>query len=310
MNLRLPSLTALRMFEATARHASFTKAAAELHVTQAAVSHQLRALEDQLGIKLFQRSTRRLSLTPAGQRLLPAVSDAFETLGRAVADIGRGERLLSITTTPSFGARWLAPRLGRFSAAYPDIELSVRHSTAVLDFQREQLDFAIRWGKGRWPGVEAELIGPSAVSLVAAPAYAKRLGLKSPADVARANLLHEETREDWTEWLLVAGLDRALARRGILFDDENALIQAALDGQGLALMPRSLAEGDLASGRMVSPFDLNLADGYGYYLVYAAQALARPKNAAFREFIANEATGSAGATGPIAGRRARELPVS
>ncbi len=285
-------MTALRMFEATARHASFTRAAAELNVTQAAVSHQLRALEDQLGIKLFQRSTRRLKLTAAGERLLPAVSDAFETLGRAVADIGRGERLLSITTTPSFGARWLAPRLGRFTAAYPEIEISVRHSTTVLDLQREQLDFAIRWGKGRWPGVETELIGPSAVALVTAPAYAKRLGLKRPADVERAILLHEETREDWTEWLLVAKLDPALARRGILFDDENALIQAALSGQGLALMARSLAEGDLAAGRLISPFDLTLAEGYGYYLVYQRQALARPKNAAFRAFIKDEATRS------------------
>src|SRR5260370_40337876 len=119
MTLRLPSLTALRMFEATAGHSSFTKAAAELHVTQAAVSHQLRALEEQLGIKLFQRSTRRLTLTPAGQRLLPAVSDAFETLGRAVADIRRGERLLPIPPTPSLRAPWRAPRLGPFAAAYP-----------------------------------------------------------------------------------------------------------------------------------------------------------------------------------------------
>jgi LysR family glycine cleavage system transcriptional activator len=294
MNLRLPSLTALRMFEATARHASFTKAAAELHVTQAAVSHQLRALEEQLGIKLFQRSTRRLNLTPAGQRLLPAVSDAFETLGRAVADIGRGERLLSITTTPSFGTRWLAPRLGRFATSNPDIDLTVRHSTTVLDLAREGLDFAIRWGKGQWPGVVAELIGPSAITLVAAPAYAKRLGLKRPADVVRATLLHEETREDWTEWLLVAGLDRSLAHRGIVIDDENALIQSALDGQGLALMARSLAEADLNAGRLVSPFDLTFAEGYGYYLVYEQQNLARPKNAAFRAFVLQEAARNAG----------------
>ena len=297
MNPRLPSLTALRMFEATARHASFTKAAGELHVTQAAVSHQLRGLEAQLGIKLFQRSTRRLALTPAGQRLLPAVGDAIETLSRAVADIGRGERLLSITTTPSFGTRWLAPRLGRFAAAHPDVEISIRHSTTVLDLKREQLDFAIRWGKGGWPGVEAEMIGPSAITLVAAPAYARRLGLKRPADVARAALLHEETREDWTEWLMVAGLDRGLARRGIIFDDENALIQAALNGQGLALMARSLAEGDLAAGRLVSPFDLTFAEGYGYYLVYEPQSLARPKNAAFRKFIFEEATGAGSPAG-------------
>jgi LysR family glycine cleavage system transcriptional activator len=289
MNQRLPSLTALRMFEATARHGSFTKAATELHVTQAAVSHQLRAMEEQLGIKLFQRSTRRLSLTPAGLRFLPAVRDALESLSRAVADIGRGEKLLSITTTPSFGARWLAPRFGRFAAAHPDIEISVRHSTSVLDLRREGIDFAIRWGKGRWPGVTAELIGPSAATLVAAPAYARRLGLMSPADVARATLLHEETQEDWTEWLLVAGLAPALARQGIVFDDENALIQAALDGQGLALMARSLAEADVAAGRLVSPFDLTLAEGYGYYLVYEPQSLARPKNAAFRDFVLREA---------------------
>ena len=289
MNLRLPSLTALRMFEAAARHGSFTKAAAALHVTQAAVSHQLRALEEQLGITLFQRSTRRLTLTPAGLRLLPAVSDAFETLGRAVADIGRGERLLAITTTPSFGARWLAPRLGRFAAANPDIDLSVRHSTTVLDLAREGLDFAIRWGKGQWPGVTAELIGPSAITLVASPAYAKRLRLKQPADVARAALLHEETREDWMEWLLVAGLDRALAHRGIVFDDENAMIQAALDGQGVALVARSLAEADIKAGRLVSPFDLTFAEGYGYYLVYEKETLKRPKNAAFRDFVLHEA---------------------
>jgi LysR family transcriptional regulator, glycine cleavage system transcriptional activator len=293
MSPRLPSLTALRMFEATARHASFTKAAAELHVTQAAVSHQLRALEEQLGIKLFQRSTRRLSLTPAGQRLLPAVSDAFETLSRAVADIGRGEHLLSVTTTPSFGARWLAPRLGRFATSNPDIDLSVRHSTTVLDLAREGLDFAIRWGKGQWPGVVSELIGPSAITLVAAPAYAKRLELKQPSDVVHAMLLHEETREDWIEWLLVAGLDRAIAQRGIVFDDENALIQACLDGQGVALMARSLAEGDLKAGRLVSPFDLTFAEGYGYYLVYEAETLKRPKCAAFRAFIRQEAARAA-----------------
>jgi len=293
MSPRIPSLTALRMFEATARHASFTKAAAELHVTQAAVSHQLRALEEQLGIKLFQRSTRRLSLTPAGQRLLPAVSDAFETLSRAVADIGRGEHLLSVTTTPSFGARWLAPRLGRFATSNPDIDLSVRHSTAVLDLAREGLDFAIRWGKGHWPGVVSELIGPSAITLVASPAYAKRLELKQPSDVVHAMLLHEETREDWIEWLLVAGLDRAIAQRGIVFDDENALIQACLDGQGLALMARSLAEGDLKAGRLVSPFDLTFAEGYGYYLVYEAETLKRPKSAAFRAFIRQEAARAA-----------------
>lgn len=292
MSARLPSLPALRVFEAAGRHLSFTKAAGELHITQAAVSHQVRALEEQLGVKLFQRSTRRLALTPAGQRLLPATSEAFEMLGRAVADIGRSEQLLSITTTPSFGARWLAPRLRRFTERCPGVDLSIRHTQAVLDLRREGLDLAIRWGRGRWPGVTAELIGPAAMMVVGSPSYVAGLGLNAPPDLARAALLHDETREDWTEWLLVAGLDPALARRGILLDDENALIQAALDGQGLGLIARSIAAADLEAGRLVMPFDLPLAEGYGYYLVYEPGALARPKVAAFRAFLIEEAARS------------------
>ncbi|HXQ42974.1 MAG TPA: transcriptional regulator GcvA [Candidatus Udaeobacter sp.] len=289
MAWRLPSLSALRAFEAAARLSSFTKAAAELHVTQAAVSHQVRALEDQLGVRLFERTTRRLALTPAGRRLFPAASEAFEGLARAVAGIGRGEQLLAITTTPSFGANWLAPRLGRFAERHPAIELSIRHAKAVLDLGQEGLDLAIRWGKGGWPGVEAELIGPSALAVVGAPAYVKRLKLKAPADVARATLLHDETHEEWSEWLIVAGLDPGLAKRGVVFDDENAMIQAVIGGQGLALEPRSVAAGLIAEGRLVTPFDLSLAEGYGFYLVYEREALKLPKVAAFRQFLLEEA---------------------
>jgi LysR family glycine cleavage system transcriptional activator len=296
---RLPSLPALRLFEAAARHLSFTKAARELNVTQAAVSHQVRALEEQLGVKLFRRSTRRLGLTREGQRLQPAASEAFQILGRALAEIGRGEHLLSITTTPSFGARWLAPRLGRFAERHREIELSIRHTQAVLDLAREGLDLAIRWGKGRWPGVESELIGPASRIVVATPRYVRRLKLKEPRDIDRAALLHDETREDWTEWLLVAGLEPALARRGMVFDDENALMQAALNGQGLALAARSIAADDLQAGRLVSPFDLALAEGYGYYLVYEAGALERPKVAAFRAFLKEEGARERGVPAPL-----------
>ncbi len=289
MTFRLPSLPALRVFEAAARHLSFTKAAAELNVTQAAVSHQVRALEEQLGVELFRRTTRRLALTPDGQRLQPAATEAFEILRRALADIGRSERLLAITTTPSFGARWLAPRLCNFTDHHPEIELSIRHTQSVLDLAREGLDLAIRWGKGPWPGLESELIGPAMRIVVASPGYVEQLTLEVPADIERAALLHDDTREDWTEWLLVAGLDPALARRGIILDDENALMQAALNGQGVALAAPSIAYGDLAAGRLVQPFDLALADGYGFYLVYPPGALKRPKVTAFRDFIREEA---------------------
>ncbi len=159
----------------------------------------------------------------------------------------------------------------------------------MLDLAREGLDLAIRWGKGRWPGLESELIAPAMRIVVASPGYVRQLRLKAPADVAKAILLHDETREDWTEWLLVAGLDPALARRGIVMDDENALLQAALNGQGLALVAPSIAFCEIEAGRLVSPFDLALADGYGFYLVCEKAALERPKVAAFRTFLREEA---------------------
>jgi len=297
---RLPSLPALRLFEAAARHLSFTRAAAELHVTQAAISHQVRALEEQLGVRLFTRSTRKLALTPAGQRLAPVATAAFDALAKAVAEIGRGESLLAVTTTPSFGARWLAPRLGRFAEQHPAIELTIRHTAQVLDLARDGLDAALRWGRGQWPGVTAELIGSAEILPCCTADYARRLKLKRPADLARATLLHDESYSEWTEWMMVAGLDPALARRGLVFDDGNALVQAALHGQGVALLIRPVFQQDRAAGRLVTPFELSLAEGYGYYLCYLPGALQRPQLKAFRDFVMAEARRGDGAVKPPA----------
>lgn len=314
MATRLPSLPALRLFEAAARHLSFTKAAAELNVTQAAVSHQVRALEDQLGVALFQRSTRKLSLTAAGQRLAPVATAAFEALTQAVADIGRGETLLAITTNHSFGSRWLAPRLGRFTDRYPEIELTIRHTSAVLDLAREGLDAGLRWGRGPWPGVMAEFLGPAPVVPCCAPDYAKRLKLREPQDIVRARLLHDEAHAEWTQWLQAAGLDPALGRRGLVFDDANTLVQATLAGQGIALLTRQIVERELAEGRLVSPFALTLSKDYGYYLCYPPDAIKRPKLKAFRDFVMKEA-GAQGAPqeppgpGPLPRHRGRGAPT-
>ncbi len=283
-----PSLPALRVFAAAGRHLSFTKAAAELNVTPAAVSHQIRALEEQLGLALFERSTRSLDLTAAGRRLLPPATQAFELLARALADVRRGEAVLTVTTTPSFGARWLAPRLGRFVEKHPDIELSVRHTRATLDLSREGIDVALRWGRGQWPGVEAELLGPSVLAPMATPDYVRRLGLEQPADLSRAMLLHEDCREEWADWMMRAGLDPAPARLGPVFDDENALIQATLAGQGVALIAETLVQAELASRRLVRVADLPLAAGYGYYLVTTPAAAPTRKVAAFRAFLREE----------------------
>jgi LysR family glycine cleavage system transcriptional activator len=283
-----PSLPALRVFEAAGRHLSFTHAAAELHVTPAAVSHQIRALEDQLGVTLFERSTRSLALTAAGRRLLPPATEAFELLAGALAEVRRGEQVLTITTTPSFGARWLAPRLGRFVEKHPQIEVSIRHTRATLDLAREGIDAAVRWGKGTWPGVESELVGPSVLAPMASPDYARKLGRGGAADLARAALLHEDCREEWADWMVRAGLDPAPARNGPVFDDENALIQATLAGQGVALIAVALVQADLDAGRLVTVADLPLADGYGYYLVTTPAAATTRKVAAFRSFLRDE----------------------
>jgi len=293
MSERLPSLPALRVFEAAGRLLSFTRAAAELHVTQAAVSHQVRALEEQLGQPLFERTTRRLALTAAGERLLPAATAAFATLEHAVADLKRAKALLTITTTPFFGARWLAPRLGRFAARHPDIEISIRHTKAVLDIAAEGLDIAIRTGKGHWPGLKAQLIAPIVLLPVAAPDYVEGLGLRDRSDIVRAALLHDETNEEWLEWLTIAGLDPALAQQGQLFDDEHVLVAAALSGQGIALVMRNLVEEEIKTGQLVPVFDLTMGEGWGYYLVHPPGMGRLPKVAAFREFVQQEAANDA-----------------
>ncbi|TXH36765.1 MAG: transcriptional regulator GcvA [Rhodospirillaceae bacterium] len=286
---RLPSLPALRVFEAAGRLLSFTRAAAELNVTQAAVSHQIRSLEDQLGQPLFERTTRRLVLTAAGERLLPAASAAFGTLERAVADLRRARAQLTITTTPFFGARWLAPRLGRFAARHPEIEVSVRHTTAMLDLGSEGIDLALRTGRGRWPGLEATLIAPLTMVPVAAPSYIEHVKLHEFADMARATLLHDESREEWAEWLSIAGQDPALARQGPVFDDEHVLIAAVTSGQGVALVLRNLVEEEIDSGHLVPVFDLTIGEGWGYYLVHQAGMAKLAKVAAFRNFVLREA---------------------
>ncbi len=283
---RLPSLSALRAFEAAGRLRSFTKAAAELHVTQAAVSHQVRTLEEQLGLPLFHRTTRRLDLTPAGERLLAAASQAFDALTRAVDDLGRGERLLTVTTTPSFGARWLAPRLGRFAARHPEIELMIRHTVQTLDLARDGIDAALRWGRGGWPRVEAKLLAPAQLVPIAAPEVAARI--QRAEDLAKVPLLHDENTEEWREWMLVAGLDPAMARRGTTFDDSNALLQATVSGQGVSLGTRTMAAADVAAGRLVMPLPHSLEQGYGYWFVTLPGGLKQPKVAAFHAFVVEE----------------------
>ena len=292
MARKLPPLNALRAFEAAARHLSFTRAAQELHVTQAAVSHQVKALEAWFGAPLFVRLNRSLKLTEAGANLLPELQKAFDHIADATDSLRRpGRDVLTITTMPSFGAKWLLPRLAKFEDAHPDIDVRLSTTTEIVDFRQQDCDLAIRFGRGRWPGLKAELLMPDSYVAVCSPALLAR-GLASPADLRRHTLLHDDVWDisdiRWADWLAAANASGVNADRGPRFSDSSLLVQSAIDGRGVALTRSSLVLDDVRAGRLVQPFDLTLPVEEAYYLVAPAKHLTRPKVALFRSWLLDE----------------------
>jgi LysR family glycine cleavage system transcriptional activator len=286
----LPSLNGLRAFEAAARHLSFTVAAAELNVTQTAISHQIRRLEEQLGIRLFERRNRGLALTREAQGYLPSVRAAFEDLRQATARLqrpGRDEQLV-VSTTPSLAAKWLVSRMAAFQDAHPGIEVRITTSAHLVDFRREQVDMAVRYGRGNWPGVRAQWLMAEDIFPVCSPAllHAEK-PLRRPEDLAHHTLLHATvSREDWQLWLTAAGLPTALAtRRGLSFDQSFMATQAAMDGLGVALGRTPYVEMDIAAGRLVVPFDVVLPADAGFYIVAPEETADTPKIALFRDWL-------------------------
>jgi LysR family transcriptional regulator, glycine cleavage system transcriptional activator len=287
---RLPSLNGLRAFEAAARHLSFTEAAAELNVTQTAISHQIRRLEEQLGLRLFLRRNRSLLLTREAQAYLPAVRAAFEDL-RLATDRLLGPResgLLTVTTMASLAAKWLVHRVASFQDAHPGIEVRISTSTHLVDFRREEVDMAVRYGKGHWPGLRADWLMAEDIFPVCSPALlAGPKPLRRPEDLAQHTLLHStHAREDWQLWLTAAGLPRDLAsKRGLNFDLSLMAVQAAIDGLGVALGRTPFVENDLAAGRLVAPFDMRLPAEAGFYIVAPEETADTPKIALFRDWL-------------------------
>ena len=291
MSRRLPPLNALRAFEAAARHLSFTRAAAELHVTQTAISHQIKALEERLGVRLFRRLPRGLLLTEAAQRLLPPVRDAFDQIAAATERLAAGGAgaTLTVSVLPSFAAKWLVPRLGRLRAAHPDLDLRISASSELVDFARDDVDVGIRMGSGVYPGLRVERLFGEALVPVCSPLL--REGphpLLRPEDLAHHVLLHDEDYAGWELWLRLAGVPGVLARRGPVFTDSGMVVQAAAEGQGVALARRVLAAGDLAAGRLVQPFDVSIPHDLAYYLVCPEATAEQPKIAAFRSWLLAE----------------------
>ena len=289
MKRTLPPLNGLRAFEAAARHMSFTDAAEELSVTQAAISHQVRGLEQRLGLKLFVRRNRSLLLSESGQAYLPAVRAAFDQLNEATEKLLQKDRggHLTVTTTSSFAMKWLVPRLGGFQRSNPEIDVRLHTDTHLVDFAREDVDIGIRYGRGQWPSLTAEWLVNEDVMPVCAPSLIKGPNaLRRPADLKRFTLLHIGNFPDnWQIWLTAAGVKGVDATRGTFFDFALVAYQAAIDGLGVALGRQPLIEPDLKAGRLVVPFDFKMSTDFSYYVVYPPEAIRRRKIKAFRDWV-------------------------
>ena len=288
--MKLPSLNALRAFEAAARHSSFTLAARELNVTQSAVSHQVQNLEGELGLELFQRLPRSLRLTPAGAALATAAHDAFGRIEVATRAADRRPARLCISVLPSFASRWLLPRLKRFHASWPRLDLRIHASREPCDFSRDGVDVALRYGRGGWKGLHVEKLFSEEIFPVCSPRIAR--SLRSPADLSRQVLLHDEVRAahgGWAEWLRAAGAPQIDASRGTVFTDAHLMLEAAADGQGVALARSALAAWDLIQGRLVRPLATALPLSKSYWIVCPKATAMLPKILRARDWLLAQA---------------------
>jgi len=291
----LPPINALRAFEAVARHLSFSKAADELHVTAGAVSQQIRALEEQLGVRLFNRTRRWVSLTEAANRMLPDIQAGLETLSRACSSKSTplGQRTLTISVAPSFASKWLLPRLPSFYDQYAEVELRISATVGLADFSTDGVDLAIRLGHGRYPGLVAEPLFAEALTPLCSPELLKRKGrLLKPDDLRKHRLIHDTSipgageHAAWAKWLALAGAKQVSAQRGVRFTLAELAMQAAIEGAGVVLGRIVLAERDVAAGRLVRPFKTVLPLDVSYFLVRENVA-PRQEVLSFRNWLFN-----------------------
>ena len=291
MKSNLPPLKPLRAFEAAARHGSFKSAAEELLVTQGAISYQIQNLESWLGVRLFKRETRRVSLTPQGDQFFRAVTNAFKTIAEGVGQIQPAKRtgILTVSVSTFFATRWLSQRLGRFMNQYPGITVRLQHSVNDPDFSVDDVDLAVRWGRGKWRDCHANLLFDSPMVALCSPdlitgesSSASRLQLKDQI------FLHDQPGNDsWKEWLEIAGHPEMEGGTGPLITDPNVRVQSAIDGHGMVLANRLLAP-EIAEKLLVEPFPIRL-EGMGFYLVHQKGAPVVDAVERFKEWILREA---------------------
>ncbi len=298
-------LNALRAFEASARHQSFSLAAQELNVTPAAVGQLVRTLEDWLGSPLFVRSTSgraRLVTTEVAEQALPDIRAGLERLAEGLERLRSGSAggVLTVTVSPAFAAKWLLPRIERFQAAWPETDLRLDTSLKPVDFVAQRIDVGVRYGRGQWPGLAAEKLMDEEVYPVCAPALLATATLQAPGDLRGQVLIHDLSVDTSTgfascqAWLRHAGVQGVPTDRGLRINNSAAVLQAAIDGQGVALARSVMAHDDLAAGRLVRLFpQVRLESALAYYVVYRPECIAQPKVAAFRDWLLREAHGPA-----------------
>ena len=289
---RLPPMNALKAFEAAARHQSFTRAAEELCVTQGAVSHQVKALEETLGLKLFNRERQKLIITEAGQDYLAVLRDAFDRIALGTARVVQRQSsgVLTVSTSPDFAAKWLVNRLGHFAEAHPEIDLRISATLHHVDFAREEVDLAVRHGEGDWPGLDVVRLCSEQLFPVCSPKLMTgRNRLRKPADLKRVPLLHLDDRSHWRRWLDAAGVPDAEVSHGPVLNRPSMVIDAAIDGQGVALARTTLAAWDLINRRLVRPFETALRLTKSYWIVCPKATATLPKIEIFRNWLLREA---------------------
>jgi LysR family glycine cleavage system transcriptional activator len=294
---RLPPLNALRAFEAAARHLNFSRAADELSVTPGAVSQQIQNLEDYVGVALFKRTPKGLLLTDPAQIALPALREAFDRLAEAASMLTAAVdgRRLTVSVAPSFAAKWLVPRLGRFEALHPMVDVWISAGMELVDFNSGEIDIAIRYGSGRYPGLEVQRLMQETVMAVASPELLETQPLNELEDLKGQILLHDgspdadESCPDWTMWLAARGVKGVDGSRGPRFNQSSLVIEAAVGGRGVALAKRALAQADLDSGRLVAPFQIATAVDFAYYLVFPKAKGRLPQVKAFVNWLTAEA---------------------
>ena len=288
MNFRTPPLGALKAFRSAAHFLSFTLAAEDLNVTQAAVSHQIKSLEGFLGKELFERGNRSLSLTEYGQKYLPYIDQMFAVLQEGTEELMRepGQESLTVTALPSFCARWLVPRLGLFMKANPDVDFRLAPSRGLTNFTTEKIDLAIRYGSGKYTGLTSIHLLDESIVPVCHPKLMKgKFGIKKPQDLKHHVLLHDEGHGDWRKWLLAADVHDVDASKGPVYTDSAMAVQSAIEGDGVALARSELVRDDIARGLLAVPFNISQPSRFAYYIVYPEEVIPKPSMQAFIDWI-------------------------